>query len=184
VTALRRSVDLWVDQPRFDYVVTALAVASLTVVDPSGLVGRASWGDLYQTLASVSGILLSLGTIIVTLLFTVTPNDRLERVIRIVGHRLLRLVMSSLTALVVTTIGFVALFGLEGATGEVRTSVTSALVSMMLLRFARLWWLVDQVMRVLVNGMGTSPAQPWVKPTIEHGDYEVPRRRGERSSAS
>jgi hypothetical protein len=184
VKALRSSIDTWVDRPSLDYAVAAVAVAGLVAIGPRGVINSRSRGDLYQTLASVSGILLSLGTIIVTLLFTVTPNDRLERVLRIVGHRMLRLVMSSLTMLVFTTIGFLALFGLDSASGTFRLVVASSLLTMMLLRFVRLWWLVNQVMRVLVAGVSAPDPRPWVKPAIKRDDYRVSRRRGQRSPTS
>jgi hypothetical protein len=109
VKALRSLVDPWVERPLLDYAITAAAVSALVAFAPRGLVSRDHWDGLYQTLASVSGILLSLGTVIVTLLFTVTPNERLLRVIAIVGHDLLRLALSSLTMLVLTTVGFLAL---------------------------------------------------------------------------
>jgi hypothetical protein len=184
VKVLRRSFDSWVDQPLLDYAMTAAAVTCLVAIGPRGIVSRDAQVDLYQTLAGVSGALLGLGTIIVTLLFTVTPNDRLERVIEIVGHRLLRLAMSSLTMLVFTTIGCLALFGLDEASGAVRLGAISSLLAMMVLRFLRLWWLVYQVMRVLVSGMSAPDAEAWVRPVSTRDAHELPRRRTQRSPIS
>jgi hypothetical protein len=184
VKALRSLVDPWVERPLLDYAITAAAVSALVAFAPRGLVSRDHWDGLYQTLASVSGILLSLGTVIVTLLFTVTPNERLLRVIAIVGHDLLRLALSSLTMLVLTTVGFLALFGLDDASGTVRIVFTSALLVMMVLRFVRLWWLVNKVMQVLVAGMSTSDAKPWVRPRSQPDDHAVPLRQPPRTPVS
>lgn len=177
-------IDVWVDRPFLDYPITGAVVVAAVEIAPRGVVNPGQWGGFYQTLASVSGILLSLGTVIITLLFTVTPNERLHKVIRLRGHRLRRLVMSSLTMLVFTTIGFLALFGLNDASGTTRVIITSSLLAMMVLRFLRLWWLVHQVMRVLVTGMSAPDTKPWARPPIQPGDYTTPRREAPRSPVS
>lgn len=180
---MRRLADGWLNRPLFDYPITLLVVAAALVVNPTDVLSTDQHGSWYQTLATVDGVLLSLGGVALTLVFTVTPSDRLQRVYDRVGPRLSQLVMSCLTGLLVTTVGFTALFLFETSSHNARVGVSAALVAMTALRFGRLWWLFKRVLEALMirtPTASTTDRDPWERPVVAPDDYAVPRRRARR----
>jgi hypothetical protein len=178
---IRRLTDFWLDRPKLDFLIVLLVAGILGVANPHRLIPVASRATFYQTLATVSGVLLSVGTITITVFFAVAPVDRLDRVIEAVGPRLRRLVMSSLSGLVVTTAGFVGLFLLDHQTNRVRLIVLTALTTLTVLRFARLWWLLNAILAALTAGHPGPPPASWERPALQPTDYQVRRRRATRS---
>src|SRR5437899_2910351 len=81
VAAVRAWTDWWVDHPAVDYIIVLVLTALAWRTDIFRSLSPTERAVWFQTLAMVSGVLLSLGTLVVTLLFTVTPNDRLRRVV-------------------------------------------------------------------------------------------------------
>ena len=171
----RRLGDTWLDNPPLDYIVVLVVAACLGMIDPDRLVLDATRPTFYQTLTGVSGVLLSAGTITITVLFAVAPTDRLERVVEVIGQRLRLLVMSSLSGLALTTGGFLGLFLLDDQTNRTRVVLASGLLVLMVLRFGRLWWLLNAVLAILAV-RGTDVSSAWERPTLNRGDYHVPRR--------
>jgi hypothetical protein len=176
---IRRLADGWINHPAVDLPIVLVAVAAAVAVDPDAALRSSERGSWYQTLATVNGVLLSVGVIAITLVFTVTPSDRLTRVYRAVGPALERLVMSCLGALVVTTAGFAALYLTNSASHEARVGLTTALVALSALRFGRLWWLLRRILQALMSGLAEPPRgdEEWTRPSMGPGDYAVPTRR-------
>jgi hypothetical protein len=98
----------------------------------------------------------------------------------VVGQRLRRLIISSLSGLVLTTAGFVGLFLLDQQTNRVRIIILTLLVSLMALRFARLWWLLNAILAVLTAAHADVNAASWKRPSVGRDDYQVRRRRAAR----
>lgn len=179
MTLPRRLLDSWVNYPLVDYPVVLAVGAAIYFVDPTLGLRSQDHGSFHQTLAAVSGILLTLGAIVITLVFTVTPNDRLEWVMRNVGLGLQRLVMRCLGGLVLTTAGFAALFIYDqGVDPRQRIAVTCMLVTLGAFRFARLWWLLSRVLEALTTRPPGKPADvdQWQRPAVTAENYRVRRR--------
>lgn len=185
---IRRLADRWIEHPSLDYLVTAVIAGVVAAVGIHGFVNAADRPVFYQTLAGVSGGLLALGSISVTVVFTVTPTPRLQMVLDLVGQRLRRLIFSSLTGLVITTAGALALFATDGSSHTTRAALTAACVSLMALRFSRLWWLFHQTLKTLVRrSPAEQPPPTWTAPSITDEDYRLPQvtpGRGERDEPS
>lgn len=147
----RRLADAWIEHPAIDYPLTLLAAGVLLLIDPRSLVAPADRIALYQTMAGVSGGLLALSSISVTVIFTVTPTDRLQLVLDLIGQNIRRLIFSCLTGLVATTGLPLVLFALDGASHLARVGLTTACAAFMALRFGRLWWLFNQTLKTLVR---------------------------------
>lgn len=180
MTAANRLLDFWLDRPRLDYPITVVVVVAITALalDPVPQQDLSVW---YQTLATVTAVLLSLGGVVVTLVFTVTPSDRLCRVYDRVGDRLEVIVMSCLGALVIATVGFALLFMLEDASSKVQMAGTTALTTVSALRFGRLWWILRRVLQALI-GRHVAPADDvqWTSPVVGDNDYAIAGRRARR----
>lgn len=177
---LGRLRNAWINQTLFDYPLMLLVMGGVYLVGPLAGLRSEDHGSFYQTLATVSGVLLTLGTIVITLVFTVTPNERLDRVLRQVGMGLQSLVLRCLAGLVVTTVGFTGLFLLEDSTGaRWRATATAALVAFAGLRFLRLWWILRRILEALAVRVpaSTRDAALWQRPVVQPGDYRIPRRR-------
>jgi hypothetical protein len=176
--SLRSLVDRWIEQPGWDYLVTALAVAAVLAVKPHDPVSAGQQGAWIQTLAAVDGVMLGVSGIALTLVFTVTPNDRLISVYAAAGPKLSRLMLSSLGGLAVTTVGFAALFLLEGQPEHRRVAAVVGLVTFAGLRLARLWWLMRRIALALsAPGVSaTGSTAEWVRPEVGPRHYELGRR--------
>lgn len=173
----RRLPDVWLEHPAIDYLITA---ALSGVVAGIGLPHLVTPGDrpiVYQTLAGVSGGLLALGSIAVTVVFTVTPTPRLQMVLDLVGQRLRHLIYSSLSGLVITTGGALALFAADEASHTARQALTVACLALMSLRFGRLWWLFNLTLKTLVRRTPSAgpPSETWNLPQIGDQDYRLPQ---------
>lgn len=185
---LTRAVDRWIEWPSLDYLVTLAVAAIILVLQPSDPVAQEQRGTWLQTLAAVDGGFLGVAGIAVTLLFTVTPNDRLERVFATVGPRLSKLVLSGIGGLSAGTIGFAALFLIEGWPEPERLAAAAALSAFSLARLARLWWLIRQIALVLAvpNDIEPQPpvvdATPWVRPEVGDDDYALGTRPVRRAN--
>lgn len=179
MTLPRRLLDGWINYPFVDYAAVIAVGAAIYFVDPTLGLRTQDHGSFHQTLAAVSGILLTLGAIVITLVFTVTPNDRLEWVIRNVGLGLQRLVMRCLGGLVLTTAGFAALFIYDqGVDPRQRIAITFMLIALAALRFGRLWWLLSRVLEALTTRPPGKQADvdQWQRPAVTAENYRVRRR--------
>lgn len=184
MTRLIRLGDAWVNAPRYDYLLTAIAVGIAIAVNPRDLLLSEQHGDWYQTLATVTGALVGVSGLAITLVLTVTPNDRLERVLGEVGPHLGRLVMSCIAGLVLATGGFAAMFLLETGPHRLRVGATATLAAFTCLRFARLWRLFSGVILVLTTpGQSPADAEEWRRPEVGPTDYAVQRRRVGRAGS-
>jgi hypothetical protein len=175
----------WLDHPTIDYPLAAVAVLVALLIDPHDVISAANHASWYQTLAAGSAVLLSLGVIAITLVFTVTPSDRLTWVYEQVGLGLERLVMSCLGTLVLTTGGFTALFLLEFQSHALRVGVAVGLAAMAALRFGRLWWLMRRILQTLMRKHSErAPAVPqWDAPAVKPSDYATSQRRARRRAS-
>ncbi len=175
---LRPLMDRWIEQPGWDYLLTALSVAATLMAKPQDPVSASQQGAWIQTLAAVDGVMLGVSGIALTLVLTVTPNDRLSGVYAAVGPRLSRLMLSSLGGLAATTVGFAALFLLESQPEHRRVAALVGLVTFAGLRLARLWWLMHRVAIALSasDGPEVTPSPEWVRPEVHPEDYDLARR--------
>lgn len=180
VSLLRRLRDIWINFPIVDYPVVSFVAVVVLLGNPSLGLRSQDHGSFHQTLATVSGVLLTLGTIVITLIFTVTPNDRLQWVLQRVGPDLQRLVMRCLGGLVITTVGFTGLFLLEkGVDPRSRIIVTAGLAIFASLRFLRLWWLLSRVLEALASGNSHTQSDivSWQQPVVKPNDYRLRQRK-------
>lgn len=183
---MKRLVDYWVNHPVTDYLLVLLAVVVVAALESNEVPAaedRAAW---YQALASLSGALLAVGGVAVTIVFAVTPSRRLERVYESTGPRLADLVISCLAGLALTTAGFVALFLVPPTASDVRNAMTASLVVLAGLRIARLWWLFRRVLRALMTSDQDNTDDDrteqtgWTPPTIREADYSLKGKRARR----
>lgn len=184
--AWRWVVEAWVDLPVLDYPLVAISswyfglhLRLLASVDRGVL---PTWA---QTMAGIIGGIVGLGTLVVTLLLTVTKPDALNAVLRNLQPGVLRIVIRCLGGLLV----MLAVFGLAPLVGTkthhaVYDSIAVAAISFSVLRSARLWWLIALVIRLLARGAGidsggrglpTVDAREslWVWPRVSANDYGV-----------
>jgi hypothetical protein len=173
---IRHLPDYWLEHPALDYLLI-MAVAGIVLgTNPHGLVSATDRPVFYQTLAGVSGGLLAIGSISITVVFTVTPTVRLQMVLDLVGQRLRWLIFSSLSGLVATTAGALGLFALDGSSHSVRILAATSLLAFMAVRFGRLWWLFHQTLKTLVRRTPTiDPSDDWTAPDIGDRDYQLPK---------
>lgn len=186
MTVLTRLTSAWLDRPWTDYPLTVASAALAAWAVPGDLVGPANEGAWYQTLATFTGVLLGLGGIAITLVFTVTPTERLAAVYGRLGLKVEQLVMSCLGALAITTAGFALMFVLEGAPDTVRVSAVAGLIGLSALRACRLWWLLRRILQSLMHRytQGESPPEPWVRPVVNPEHYAMPTRRARRKRSA
>ena len=187
---IRRLVDAWVNRPALDYDVVCLAVAVGFVLLPAESPSTDNQGIWFQTLAAVTGVLLGLGGVALTVVFAVAPSDRLKRVYDATGPRLAQLVVSCLGALCVVTVGFAALFLLSPPADDLRNAATAGLVVLAALRFSRLWWIFRRVLFALMTRSSQPserqlPSERWVRPRVDDSDYSIgPRHQRSTSEHS
>ena len=174
---MRRLLNGWLDHPAYDYLLALLASLTALVLDlPS--VEPSQRATFYQTVIGVEGALLTLGSISVTIVLTVTPNDRLRRVLVAVGPRLKSVLMSSLTAMAVATVGLLGLYLELAWRADVRRAFFLGLSAFSLLRFVRLWWLFGRIASVMTTNVPAEDGTAaWIKPVLEDDDYTIPPRR-------
>lgn len=170
--------EVWVDHPAVDFLVALVAALVVALVAPRLLSDQPETRAVFfQTIAGVGGILLSLGSIVITLLFTVTPNDRLRLVLDAVGSRLQSIAVRCLTAVLIATVALALLVLVKGDATRVLVATTAALLTLASLRFGRLWWMLGRVLAVLSRrderALG---AEPWQRPEVGPDDYSVPQR--------
>lgn len=181
---LTRLTDAWVNRPRYDYPLTLVATTAAVLANPRNLLLSEQHGDWYQTLATVTGALVGVASVAITLVLTVAPNERLERVLRQVGPNLGRVVMSCVGGLIIATGGFAMLFLLETGTHRTRVGATAMLVTFTLLRFARLWRVFLAVITVLTTPASSQQSEgkqtTWKRPVVDREHYALPRRRTRR----
>jgi hypothetical protein len=144
----------FIDRPNVDAAIMIMAVSVSWLLRGhwKALAGlsKAERGLLYQTLSGVTGALLGLGVIAVTILFTITPKGRLAGVMESVGGRLEALVTSCLGGLAGATASFALLIVIDTKKepGFSRW-LTAGLVIFTACRFIRLWWLLRRVLQIL-----------------------------------
>ena len=182
---IRRMLDAWIGSTRLDYPLVFVAAAAVAVSSPGPPLHRIAW---YQTLVGAGGVLLTVGAITVTLVFTVTPTDRLENVYRHLGSGVERLLMACLGGVLVATVGVALLFLVDpGDDRRMLAAGTWALIAFASLRFGRLWWLLRKILQALMAGYASgasetaagaaAPSRDWQRPSIGGNDYRPPPRQ-------
>lgn len=177
---MKRLVDPWLNHPSADWSLCFLLALVGRELHPKSLIDEPSRAAAYQTFVGVSGVLLTVGLIVVTLVFTVTPTPRLEAVLATVGPRLRHLVTSCISGLIISTIGAAALYLFKSDHQRIRDFLTILLFALMAFRFGRLWWLIGRIMDVLLPAKFTSQvdAPSWTRPEVGQDDYQEPLREG------
>lgn len=182
---LRALATRWIESRWLDWVGAAIAVVvcdALAVragIDPFTITGSAAvtGAPLYffQTLATVSGVFLTIGTLAASLLFAVTPTERLRVVLERKGASVAAVVSSSLLCLLGTTVGFALLY-LFDPTTQLRyiRGITVGLIVLAVARAVRLWWLIGRTIGLMAR-VEAPGRVPDIVPTI--GDADFPRRR-------
>lgn len=176
----------WLDHPWVDIAVVGVTVLGMAIAwgrgwDPMQQLSqsdRASWA---MTMAMVAAALLGFGIATVSILFAVTPGPRLAAVLRAVGTRLGQLIMATLRALAVATVGFILVALLDQASDpSAYWVVVFGLTVLAGLRLGRMLWLLARTITVLsldVRGDNGEPVEDdWMPPTISESEYEIPKR--------
>jgi hypothetical protein len=183
---IRRILDGWIGSTRLDYPLVLIAAAAAAVSNQAPPAERIAW---YQTLVGAFGVLLTLGAITVTLVFTVTPTDRLVNVYRHLGAGVERLLMACLGGVLVAMVGVALVFLLDPSDDRrLLAAGTWAFIVLASLRFGRLWWLLRKILQALMAGYATdasetpsasseTPSRDWERPSIGDGDYRPPSRQ-------
>ena len=148
----------------------------------------AAWPTWYQTLAGAAAGLLGIGTVAVTLLYTVTTSARLVEVRHRLGGSLQGQFLSCMTIWLIALAGFCSLYAIERATHRaLHDGLLVGLMALCALRAARLFWLFNRVVLVLaadVPGQPTpEPRAPWVPPVIPTDAYAREPRTSTRPVA-
>src|SRR5690606_30600370 len=118
---------------------------------------RASWA---MTMATVAAALLGFGIATVSVLFAVTPGPRLAAVLRAVGRRLGQLLMATLRALALATLGFIAVAFLDqGSAPSLYWVVVIGLTVLAVLRLGRMLWLLARTVTVMSLDVRTGDPQ-------------------------
>jgi hypothetical protein len=181
---VERATDAWIERPSLDYAFSALASVAALVFDAD--VSIADHGAFYQTLVTLSLGLFFIGSIAITILFAVAPNERLDRLQASVGYELQRLIVSSIGGLLLATAGFTSLFALDQSSHNARFGVATASVAVCSLRAGRLWWVLRRLLAAATLDRRVEVDLPkWAKPDVQAGDYhlEVARPRSRRGSS-
>lgn len=179
MTVPGRVADFLVDHPTVDYLVAVAAAASAAAFAPDRFLAlsETTASALYQTLAGVGGILVSIGSIVITLLFAVTPNERLQLVLATVGPRLRSITVSCLSGLLVATVGLALLLLVDHGERTLLVWLTVGLIVFATCRFGRLWWLLGRVLAVLAQPERIDVSDDtWALPDVGADDYRVAQR--------
>ncbi len=171
-------VEGWIDRQYLDLLIVGFAVAAQYRYELLPLVGVDERGSWVQTLAASSGILLSLATIVITLVLSVTPSARLHYIIIRFPKTLHGHIVIPLGFLVLCTLGFTSLYWLDRSKhGDLEANLSVALISLTLIKFARIWWVISQMIRSLIASQASpdlGQKESWERPRLAPGDYARP----------
>ncbi len=143
-------LDRWIDRPWIDWGVLVVASAATWIYAGGDILPAVERGSLFQTLASISIGLLGLGSVTVTLVVTVTPNNRLRAVLDQVGANLIGLIFTCLITFLVSTAAYTALYFFPAESSEEYRNVLFVGGSILLvLSSFRLIWLLQRVLLLL-----------------------------------
>jgi hypothetical protein len=153
VKTSQKATQIFVDHPMVDLLLAILVPIGIKVSKAWLPLSGLSKGErevLYQTFSGASGALLGLGVIAVTILFTITPKDRLKSVLQKVGPGLEGLVSRSLGGIAAATAGYALLIAFDSKTNPGFSKwIFTGLAIFTFSRFSRLWWLLRRILRAL-----------------------------------
>lgn len=143
-------VDRWIDRPWIDWGILVIVSGATWTCAGGDILPSVERASLLSTLASISIGLLGLGSVTVTLVVTVTPNNRLRAVLDQVGDNLINLVFYCLIAFLICTATFTALFFFPAdSSDEHRNTLFVAGTILLALSSYRLLWLLRRVLLLL-----------------------------------
>lgn len=143
--------DRWIDHPRIDWLLIAVVTGIALYFNLWNYVSLKERGAFFQTAASLSLGLLSLGTVALTLVVTVTPTVQLKTALAEAGKPLVNIMFSCLYALIVSTLAFTALFFCDAPNlSYVRAGLFSFAAATMILASVRLLWLLRRILMLLL----------------------------------
>lgn len=143
-------LDRWIDRPWIDWGILMVASIATWIWAGGDMLPPVERGSLFQTLASISIGLLGLGSVTVTLLVTVTPNNRLRIVLDQVGGNLVGLIFNCLITFLISAAAYTALYFFPADSSNQYRNVIFVGGSILLaLSSYRLIWLLRRVLLLL-----------------------------------
>lgn len=132
----------------------------------------------YQTLTGLAAGLMGVGVASVTILYAVTPGDRLRSLLRTVGNRLARLFAISIGLVAVCAVFFGLAIPFDSGEPESVVPVLALGVAAVLVsNVGRLLWILHRVLTTITRDVTHAADVPFVAPVIDDGDYAVASRR-------
>lgn len=143
-------VNLWIDHPIIDWIVTAIACGVAWWVGYLDLLPTQDRASLYQTLVSVAVAVLGLGAVTVTFIVTGTPTNKLQSAIEESGRGLVSLMFSCLFGCLLSAILYTGLYFVAAGQELLAGLLFGVASGLLVLRSIRLIWLLRNVLNLLV----------------------------------
>jgi len=179
----QRLVNLWIDHPTTELPAVVLGGVVAAFWAPHWFsVNPASWATWLQTLAGSVAAVLGLSTLSVTILYTFTDRPRLNELRETLGVRLQDQLLNCLRAFLISLGGLSLLFGVDRSEHRrLFDAVLGVLITLVVLRTARLAWLFRRVIQALAIDHPEKAPPPvreaWKAPVVSDTDYARRRRK-------
>ena len=173
---------MWVNHPTLDWLLSIVPIVGERLMGEElaqGLEasGRFAW---YIALATVFGSLAGFTVAANAVVLALTPSTALNQIIRTVGVRLQRLLLSSMFVLAVIALAMTLAIPLDGRLGSTwMDTYVVGLLSIGLLRLLRYMWLFDRILSIRREAsvvQGELSGGSWKAPEILDSDYLLETR--------
>lgn len=170
-----------VNHPGSDLVLAVVGFVAGLVVVGDGWASttdstRAVW---YQTVSTLAGGLLGVAVAAATIVYAISPGNRLVAVFREAGEGMSRLFTSGVAGLGVVALGAAIAIPADAASPKVVASGVMALMCLGAGRVARLLWLFSRALLIISRDAAESAerdADDWEPPSFGPDDYSVAPR--------
>lgn len=119
-----------------------------------------TWPGYMQTLSGVSATLLGFGTTAIAISIAMSPGRRGQRVLAQAGEDLTRILAHCLGSLLFASLALALAAGIRPSQAAVATGVgLAALLTLIVLRLGRLWYLLRRLLDVFVRDAVEAPVR-------------------------
>lgn len=184
-SVLRTLRNRWINFPPADaglFVVVVAGASIATGGDFGTALDAGSRHVWYQTLTGLAAGLLGVGVASVTILYAVSPGDRLRALLRTVGTRLARLFAISIGLVAASAVFFGLAIPFDpGDSESIVPTIALGVASVLVSNVGRLLWILHRVLATITRDVTNAGEASFVAPVISDDDYPVVRRRADEA---
>lgn len=152
-TSLNKTFRFLLDHPACDLLIGGIASIICICLHLWDVIDIHDHASLYSSIIEIILALFGFGSVVTTLIVTVTPNEKYTKVLNYVGNNLIKLMLNCLKFLLLSSLFFILLFTVDACGFEIIRTFFAVMGATFITNNAiRYIWLLEKILIILIEG--------------------------------